>query len=771
MINSSAVLQLGTTNALPTTTNIVYGGLSGAGAATIDLNGNDQAVASISDDAYKASSGNNNFLLITNSGAQTSTLTVGGATTPANAFSGVIRDGVNKINLRKTAANTLTLTASQGYSGATTINGGKLSIGGSGSINATSGLTINGPGAEFNYNSSVAYGGGTISLVQGTISGTGAIGRAVSAGANAILSPGNGVGAQAYSAGLTLANGGDYRWEIADWVGTTPGTHFDQLSVSGGSLDFSSLTAGAFPGNTFKIDITGLTSSSGSIGAVPNFDPTLARSWNIISSEGVSGTFNSNLFTLDTTNLVASNPLNGGSFSLALNSTNLVLSYIPASSSTSYYWVGDDAIRGGNGTWASAGGNAWATTDADTTGVAWDSSKTAVFGGTSSTCAVTVSGTVSVANNAVFNTDGYTLSGGVLILAGSSQAANTITVGAGTTVIATLLAGSQGMTKAGGGALVLTASNVYTGDTTITSGTLQLGSGGTSGSILGNVNDGDTFAISRADAVAFTGDISGSGGIYKSGSGVLSFQGSNTFAGKTVIAGGEIATSDESQFGVNPASFTADQITLNGGGIQATGNLSFTNNRSLTLGANGGTLDTAGNSIEIGRRHAHCRLRLADQTWFGHADARRREFLHRQDHCQSRIHCRRGRIAVRRKSRLVRRRSNHARWRRHPGKYGQYHLQQQPRHRLGRGGGTLDTSGNAITVSATNPISGMGSLTKNSGGVLILAASNSFTGGLIINDGTVQIAHPAALNSTAPNSVTFAAAPPHRQRCSLMATV
>jgi autotransporter-associated beta strand protein len=756
LINSSAVLQLGTTNTLPTTTNVVYGSLSGAGAAAIDLNGNDQAVASISDDAYKTTSNNHNYLLITNSGARASTLTVGGPITPANAFGGVITDGVNKINLRKTGINTLTLTASQGYTGATTINGGKLSIGGSGSINSTSNVTINGSGAEFNYNSSVAYSGGPISLVQGAISGTGAIGKLVSVGSNAILSPGNGVGAQAYTAGLTLANGGDYRWEIGDWVGTTAGTHFDQANVSGGSLDFSTLTSGSFPGNTFKIDITGLTSSSGSLGAVPNFDSTLARSWNIIASTGAQGTFNANLFTLDTSNFVSNNPLNGGSFSLAFSSNNLVLNYTPSASATSYYWVGNDAVRGGAGTWASAGGNAWATTDADTAGVAWDSSKTAVFGGASPTSAVTVSGTVSVANNVVFNSDGYTLSGGVLLLSGSAQAVNTITAGAGTAVINTVLAGSQGMTKAGGGALVLTASNVYTGDTTITGGTLQLGNGGTSGSIVGNVNDGGTFAINRADAVAFAGDISGAGGIYKSGAGVLSFQGNNSFSGKTVIAGGAIATSDESQFGVNPAIFTADQITLDGGSIRSTGSLSFANNRGITLGASGGTLDTAGNSIGIA---AGTIAGVGSLTKLGSGTLT----LDGANSYTGKTIINEGFIAT----------SGESRFGANPGTFvadqitlngggiqastGNINFSSNRGIALGAAGGTLDTSGNTITVSATNPISGNGSLTKYGGGTLILAASNTFNGGLVINDGTVQISNPAALNSTAPNSVTFAA--------------
>ena len=58
-------------------------------------------------------------------------------------------------------------------------------------------------------------------------------------------------------------------------------------------------------------------------------------------------------------------------------------------------------------------------------------------------------------------------------------------------------AGATGgaLVKIGTGTLTLTGANTYTGGTTISAGTLQLGNGGTSGSIIGNVVDDGTFAI------------------------------------------------------------------------------------------------------------------------------------------------------------------------------------------------------------------------------------------------------------------------------------
>src|SRR5947199_3875037 len=45
----------------------------------------------------------------------------------------------------------------------------------------------------------------------------------------------------------------------------------------------------------------------------------------------------------------------------------------------------------------------------------------------------------------------------------------------------------------GTGTTILTANNTYTAGTTINAGTLQLGNGGTTGSVLGNVVDNATF--------------------------------------------------------------------------------------------------------------------------------------------------------------------------------------------------------------------------------------------------------------------------------------
>ncbi|MEI9887562.1 MAG: autotransporter outer membrane beta-barrel domain-containing protein [Rhizomicrobium sp.] len=103
-------------------------------------------------------------------------------------------------------------------------------------------------------------------------------------------------------------------------------------------------------------------------------------------------------------------------------------------------------------------------------------------------------------------------------------------------------AGGSGasLVKVGSGTLTLSGANTYTGGTTVSAGTLQLGSGGTSGSILGNVTDNATLAFNRSDAVSFGGVISGSGAVIQAGTGTTTFTATNTYGGGTMISAGAL---------------------------------------------------------------------------------------------------------------------------------------------------------------------------------------------------------------------------------------
>ena len=102
------------------------------------------------------------------------------------------------------------------------------------------------------------------------------------------------------------------------------------------------------------------------------------------------------------------------------------------------------------------------------------------------------------------------------------------------------VSGTGSLTQLGGGTLLLTNTNTYSGGTTISAGTLQIGAGGTSGSIVGDVTDNGTLAFNRSDHVTFGGVVSGTGSLTQQGPGTLTLTGANTYGGGTTISGGTL---------------------------------------------------------------------------------------------------------------------------------------------------------------------------------------------------------------------------------------
>ena len=100
--------------------------------------------------------------------------------------------------------------------------------------------------------------------------------------------------------------------------------------------------------------------------------------------------------------------------------------------------------------------------------------------------------------------------------------------------------GAGALTKIGAGTLILTGTNSYSGGTTITAGTLQLGNGGTTGSILGDVVDNGTFAINHSNTFTFGNAISGTGAFAQNGTGITVLTGTNTYGGGTTITAGTL---------------------------------------------------------------------------------------------------------------------------------------------------------------------------------------------------------------------------------------
>ncbi len=85
-------------------------------------------------------------------------------------------------------------------------------------------------------------------------------------------------------------------------------------------------------------------------------------------------------------------------------------------------------------------------------------------------------------------------------------------------VVPGVIGGGSVLAKAGTGTLVLTNDNTYSGPTLLTAGTLQVGAGGTSGTlgagVVTNTSGAGSLVFSRSDAQTVTNAIAGPGGLY-----------------------------------------------------------------------------------------------------------------------------------------------------------------------------------------------------------------------------------------------------------------
>jgi autotransporter-associated beta strand protein len=137
------------------------------------------------------------------------------------------------IALTKTTAGTVTLSGANDYTGATNVNGGKLTIASTGTINTTSAVSIG--AGEFNYNSATALSQGvSFSGTGGTLSGNGTITPAVTVTSNNTYTPGakGAAGTQTLTGAVTFNSASIFDWDIGTSGATETG--HDTVTNTGG---------------------------------------------------------------------------------------------------------------------------------------------------------------------------------------------------------------------------------------------------------------------------------------------------------------------------------------------------------------------------------------------------------------------------------------------------------------------------------------------------------------------------------------------------------
>jgi len=569
-------LRLGMNNALPTTTVLTFGSVGNT--ATLDLNGFSQSVTGLTDSSGTLTK------TITSSAA--ATLTVNNSADYSYGANGGIIAGA--VNLVKDGAGKLTLAGANTYTGTTLISGGVLQIGAggtAGALSASSAITNN---ATLTFNRSNTITQGTD---FGTISGSGNV---VQAGGGTLVLTAN----NSYT-GATIVQSGALRIDgnqssATGSITVSSGATLLGTGTSGGTLSLDGTlnpgTAGTVgtltlagatlnTGSLFAVDINGgsadrltlnntLTIQSGTTLSFNVLTAPSVSSYTLVQATNISGTF-------DTISLLPTG------YSVNYSSTQITLNQLVAN----------------NGTFNNAGGGSWhlANNWVGNT-VANGSGNTAYFNapGISSNVTVSLASATTIGN--LYFTDsgtttayGWTLSGGgnTLTLSGSAP---TVTVDAtSSATISAVVAGTQGLTKAGSGTLTLTGANTFSGDVNINAGTLSVSTTGNLGSttnitfggsggalkITGNItntrtltlNTSGTIDVATGNTGTQTGIITGVGGFTKTGAGKLILNNNgNSFSGPLVITGGVLQ---------NGTAYNAGQLSIPGGLSSPTVNITI----------------------------------------------------------------------------------------------------------------------------------------------------------------------------------------------------
>lgn len=126
------------------------------------------------------------------------------------------------------------------------------------------------------------------------------------------------------------------------------------------------------------------------------------------------------------------------------------------------------------------------------------------------------------------------------------------------------ITGAGRLVKNGAGIATLETTNTFTGGTTVTAGTLQIGTGGALGTITGPVaiEAGATLRLDRSGALAIDGELSGAGALVKQGSGTATISGDHTFAGSIDVTAGSLGLSPFAHAGGITVSDGATLLTL-----------------------------------------------------------------------------------------------------------------------------------------------------------------------------------------------------------------
>lgn len=557
------------------TAGVVAGGTPAQGYAVLDGSGHVAGIVLTDPGTYTA--GTIPTITLTGGGGTGASITVFALST-ANTQGGLTlsdTSGGTTGNLILSAANTFTAPTSIGPGAKLTLGAG----GTTGSLSTSSTITI-GAGGTFAVNR-------TNAVVQGTdftstpLSGDGAVlvtgatgsltlnvannyaGGTTVAGTTAYLiaANNNALGSGALNlkanpggAGVTFQLSGGVT--IANPIAMDSTTGREAISSTNGSNTLSGdivISAATANANTLILTNDGAASTTFTVNS--NITAPLGYT-GTISLRGSSATDRFGILNgqVNAPDALFDNNVGG---IWTINSTGNIWKQTQMNSTV----VGSGLVLGANNALATGADVLWSTTGVGTLNL---NGKNQTVAG----LAATLAG-ASITNNGSADSI-LTLSN---LTAGAKNFTGAITDG--TTNKIFLVLDSAGKTQA------LSGTNTYTGATTITAGTLQLGNAGTTGSLSTSsaidVAAGGTFAVNRTDAVvqgtAFSSNMTGSGTFQQAGTGSTQLIVTNVY-GPTSITAGTLIVGDGATAG-----------TLGTGAIANAGTLQFNHTDTYTLTA------------------------------------------------------------------------------------------------------------------------------------------------------------------------------------------